>query len=183
MAVDEDLGAYERHFESQAKRQGIDPKDWSLLRTDKMSGHLKIFLVETGLNLHNDFEDCHSNSSSGFTWRNRSDKRAVVEYGNNKRPYWCYKCNEQGHIAKECSMYLDTGACYSCRKPAHIQRNCPNGTSRASNWRTENVHRRLDDLKCYCCGGFGLISRACPTAQRDMLGIFSLLKDSHMRVR
>ncbi|XP_059140241.1 uncharacterized protein LOC131928272 [Physella acuta] len=56
MTVDEDLGAYVRHFESQAKRQGIDPKDWSLLLTDKMSGQLKTFLVETGLNLHHDFE-------------------------------------------------------------------------------------------------------------------------------
>ncbi|XP_059147998.1 uncharacterized protein LOC131935558 isoform X1 [Physella acuta] len=350
MTVDEDLGAYVRHFESQAKRQGIDPKDWSLLLTDKMSGQLKTFLVETGLNLHQDFEsvkvklfthagfneekyrvrfhqlvpthddmrsfavnteaalrawvrqsetketfedlvnllivdriksvvtcdllerlngaakvsvednlkvidnykstqiarvtrpvnqtppyvaasstaeripwlnttprspgrhtcpgvqpvhgvrkvsrsskcftcgryghyarDCHSNSNSGFTWRNRSEKRAVVEYGNNKRPYRCYKCNEQGHIAKECSMGIDTGACYSCRKPG--QRNCLIGTSRASNWRTENVHRRSDDLKCYCCGGVGHISRVCPTAQRDMLGDFSRLKDSHMRAR
>ena len=41
MREDDDLGAYVKHFESQAKRQGIAPKDWSLMLTDKLNGHLK----------------------------------------------------------------------------------------------------------------------------------------------
>ena len=56
MGEDEDLGAYVKHFESQAKRQGIAPKDWSLMLTDKLHGKLKTFLIETGLNLDSDFE-------------------------------------------------------------------------------------------------------------------------------
>uniref|UniRef100_T1IGS8 CCHC-type domain-containing protein n=1 Tax=Strigamia maritima TaxID=126957 RepID=T1IGS8_STRMM len=48
----------------------------------------------------------------------------------------CFKCNQQGHFARDCvenvsvsrdTSYLDSVTCYTCGKTGHISRQCPDG--------------------------------------------------------
>ena len=37
----------------------------------------------------------------------------------------CYKCFEEGHHARECSLQLNTKLCYICKQEGHIKQDCP----------------------------------------------------------
>ncbi|PAA67674.1 hypothetical protein BOX15_Mlig019643g4, partial [Macrostomum lignano] len=69
----------------------------------------------------------------------------------------CFRCNETGHIARDCPNQPSggggrgggggDGACYRCKETGHIARDCPNASAEV----------------CYKCNQPGHIARDCPT--------------------
>ena len=37
----------------------------------------------------------------------------------------CYRCNQYGHISRECHLPLSATVCYHCRQEGHMARECP----------------------------------------------------------
>ncbi|WFD33528.1 signal recognition particle subunit [Malassezia cuniculi] len=73
-------------------------------------------------------------------------------------PKTCYRCNETGHVSRDCPQGgAPTGGseCYRCGQSGHIARMCP----RAGGFPAPRGGRG-----CFNCGGYGHISRDCASA-------------------
>lgn len=65
----------------------------------------------------------------------------------------CYRCGEQGHIAKSCPYGSDQSfSCYRCGQSGHLARTCPNDNSSSDSKPTE---------QCFRCGEYGHFIRDC----------------------
>jgi len=63
----------------------------------------------------------------------------------NNKP--CFKCNQPGHFAKDCTSEI---TCYNCSKVGHTSKDCPNN---------ENIE---SGMTCYNCNQTGHSKRNCP---------------------
>lgn len=84
----------------------------------------------------------------------------------------CFKCNEVGHFARDCSNAStavaanerkpDTGnrGCFNCNEAGHIARNCTKESAPKSFGENPN----LKDVDCYKCGETGHMARNCTSA-------------------
>lgn len=63
----------------------------------------------------------------------------------NNKP--CFKCNQPGHFAKDCTSEI---TCYNCSKVGHTSKDCPNN---------DNIE---SDMTCYNCNQTGHSKRNCP---------------------
>lgn len=65
----------------------------------------------------------------------------------------CYRCGEQGHIAKSCPYGSDQSfSCYRCGQSGHLARTCPNDNTPSESKPTE---------QCFRCGEYGHFIRDC----------------------
>ncbi|CAC5419578.1 DDX4 [Mytilus coruscus] len=72
----------------------------------------------------------------------------------------CFKCNESGHMARECPNAEQggggrSGNCFKCNESGHMARDCPNaqqGGGRSGN--------------CFKCNESGHMARDCPNAEQ-----------------
>ncbi|KAK9739165.1 Zinc knuckle [Popillia japonica] len=62
------------------------------------------------------------------TWRTTQTRETtrINEHTPNIRRVKCYNCNEEGHIATECTRpRRPRGSCYQCGSTEHLRTNCP----------------------------------------------------------
>merc|ERR1719505_417795 len=82
-------------------------------------------------------------------WRRWSHQEGLHKAGRCQR---CYRCNEDGHLARDCETKEDiriaTVTCYKCNEDGHYARDCSE---------TEQL--------CYGCKKPGHQKRDCPTLQ------------------
>jgi len=72
----------------------------------------------------------------------------------NNKP--CFKCNQPGHFAKDCTSEI---TCYNCSKVGHTSKECPN-SSESSSGKNSNI-------TCYNCDQTGHNKRNCPELTGD----------------
>lgn len=83
----------------------------------------------------------------------------------------CYRCNEKGHLARDCTQEgkprneqseQDLGkSCYRCNEKGHLAKDCNNNFTQ--NRQSESgTGGEGGDRTCYNCGKQGHISRECP---------------------
>lgn len=65
----------------------------------------------------------------------------------------CFKCNQEGHIARQCTSREKSVTCYNCHEPGHVAPQCPN-------------RQRGTDVTCFNCLQKGHISRNCPEPRK-----------------
>lgn len=72
----------------------------------------------------------------------------------------CYRCNQSGHIARDCISNNDIRECYNCGQKGHIRTECKLPANSMLN--TNNNAR--NQCQCYRCGQFGHFARDCSTS-------------------
>ncbi|CAL4066634.1 unnamed protein product, partial [Meganyctiphanes norvegica] len=89
-------------------------------------------------------------------------------FGNNNRggmrfsggPKTCHKCNEEGHVSRDCPTGGGGGrgssACYKCNEEGHMARDCPTGGTGGGGGGGSTA--------CFKCKEEGHFSRDCPSA-------------------
>ncbi|KAL7636833.1 UNVERIFIED_CONTAM: hypothetical protein RMT77_012591 [Armadillidium vulgare] len=102
----------------------------------------------------------------------------------------CFKCNEEGHMARECPNAGQAGGgessfgsgrpsrrepnkCYKCNEEGHMARDCPNAGQGGDSGNSYGNNRppRRDGNKCFKCQEEGHRARDCPnSAQTDNEG-------------
>ncbi|PWN49534.1 hypothetical protein IE53DRAFT_138595 [Violaceomyces palustris] len=97
-----------------------------------------------------------------------------AQCGMEAAPKTCYRCNETGHISRDCPQAPEAGAggfggrqafgssgdCYKCGQPGHIARSCPT----AGGFGGARGAFSSGGRTCYNCGGVGHLSRECTSA-------------------
>ncbi|XP_052069001.1 ATP-dependent RNA helicase DDX4-like isoform X3 [Mytilus californianus] len=75
----------------------------------------------------------------------------------------CFKCNESGHMARECPNAEQgggggrSGNCFKCNESGHMARDCPNSDSKGN--------------ACFKCNEEGHMARDCPNAESKGLSL------------
>ncbi|CAF1495771.1 unnamed protein product, partial [Rotaria sordida] len=75
----------------------------------------------------------------------------VYNNNNNNGPQRCYRCNEFGHIARECLSDNDIRTCYNCGQNGHIRSECMVSVNPMLNMNNNS----RNNTQCYRCGQFG----------------------------
>lgn len=89
----------------------------------------------------------------------RDSRRINVRFHPYQRPQSsyvtakCFKCNQEGHIARQCTSGEKTVVCFNCYQKGHIASQCPN-------------QRRSTDVTCFNCLQKGHFSRNCPEPEK-----------------
>ncbi|CAF0805126.1 unnamed protein product [Adineta steineri] len=96
------------------------------------------------------FIDMHQNKDmlinhSTFVYNNNN----ISNNGSQR----CYRCNEFGHIARECTSNNDIRTCYNCGQNGHIRTECIAPLNMNNNLQT--------NTQCYRCGQLGHFARDC----------------------
>uniref|UniRef100_T1IHL3 CCHC-type domain-containing protein n=1 Tax=Strigamia maritima TaxID=126957 RepID=T1IHL3_STRMM len=77
-----------------------------------------------------------SKAVQAFSSKSKVTDSKTSADGSYLQKITCFKCNQQGHFAKDCvqnasvsqdTSYLDSVTCYTCGKTGHISRQCPDG--------------------------------------------------------
>ncbi len=73
------------------------------------------------------------------TARQHQDNGAEVDHEKERRVGKCYRCNEAGHIAKECQKEVQ---CTVCHKTGHVEATCFRKPKSKHSWRNNGPSRR-----------------------------------------
>uniref|UniRef100_T1IJH0 CCHC-type domain-containing protein n=1 Tax=Strigamia maritima TaxID=126957 RepID=T1IJH0_STRMM len=77
-----------------------------------------------------------SEAVQAFSSKSKVTDSKTSADGSYLQKITCFKCNQQGHFARDCvenasvsqdTSYLDSGTCYTCGKTGHMSRQCPDG--------------------------------------------------------
>uniref|UniRef100_T1INM5 Endonuclease n=1 Tax=Strigamia maritima TaxID=126957 RepID=T1INM5_STRMM len=77
-----------------------------------------------------------SEAVQAFSSKSKATDSKTSADGSYLQKITCFKCNQQGHFARDCvenasvsqdTSYLDSVTCYTCGKTGHMSRQCPDG--------------------------------------------------------
>lgn len=128
------------------------------------------------------------NSSFNQPWKGSSDNKNNGSYGGDKKrsggdsKRTCYKCNEEGHFAKECTKEGTSGQgprgpkiCFNCQEEGHMSRDCTKEKVSGGGG------ARGGPKSCNYCHKEGHIIKECPEkAAKGPLKCFNCNQEGHM---
>lgn len=91
-----------------------------------------IGLVEKAANLEIGLEKEMSQNKATLAKaaKGTSSHKRTWDTTNVRTPPTCYKCNQTGHLQKNCPRFVAIGNCYECGQPGHVARFCPRKTGK-----------------------------------------------------
>jgi len=117
---------------------------------------------------------------------NETSARNAEERNPNMGRRGCFKCDETGHIAKNCpnqnssnsvrENYVSNMDCYKCGETGHMARNC----SSTTDIRSTETNRNIQEPECYNCSNVGHLARNCPSKGGRDTKCYKCEKEGHI---